>query len=203
MHFPLITLAALCASLVSAHPGEHHDPEEVAKEIQVRDSLATRAKRSISQFETTPEYQLLAKRSAARRSQAVRDLRKKHGIVSSKSYAFPCRWQATNDRTEPRKFRRDLATLEIYDAINHNLTANTSYTNWTPETTIFGANTSAILTPEVTDGPYYIVGERIRHNVKEAKYSDGVNLFLEVQYLDYLTGEPVPNLASEYLAERC
>ena len=83
MFFPLITLVALCAALTSAHPGEHHDHDEVAKQILARNFLASRAKRSISQFETTARYQALAKRSVARRSQAVRDLRKKDGIRSS------------------------------------------------------------------------------------------------------------------------
>ena len=85
--------------------------------------------------------------------------------------------------------------MEVYDAVNHNMTGIDDYDLWTPEATLFSANTSAILTPEITDGPYYVVGERIRHNVKEEKYSEGVNLYLEVQYLDVTTGEPVPNIA--------
>lgn len=60
---------------------------------------------------------------------------------------------------------------------------------------LFGANTSSILTPEVTDGPYYVTGEVIRQNVKEALYSDGVDLHLEVQYIDIETCEPVPDIA--------
>ena len=60
---------------------------------------------------------------------------------------------------------------------------------------LFGANTSSILTPEVTDGPYYVTGEVIRQNVKEALYSDGVDLHLEVQYIDVETCEPVPDVA--------
>ena len=79
------------------------------------------------------------------------------------------------------------------------MTGIDAYDQWTPEATLFSANTSAILTPEITDGPYYVVGERIRHNVKEPKYSDGVNLYLETQYVDVTTGEPVPNLASKSL----
>lgn len=94
----------------------------------------------------------------------------------------------------PQKFCRDLATLETYEAINHNQTSSVSYTSETPETTIFSANTSCILTPEVTGGPYYVTGESIRKNVKEDMYSDGVDLYLEVQYLDINTCEPVPGI---------
>lgn len=58
--------------------------------------------------------------------------------------------------------------------------------------TIFSANTSCILTPEVTDGPYYVVGEYIRKDVKEDQ--QGVDLYLEVQYIDITTCEPVSGL---------
>lgn len=60
---------------------------------------------------------------------------------------------------------------------------------------VFDANTSCILAPEVTDGPYYVVGEYMRSNVKEAEYSDGIDVFLEVQYIDVNTCEPIPAVA--------
>lgn len=93
--------------------------------------------------------------------------------------------------TEPKKYRRDLATLEIYEAINHNETA-LGYTPATPESTIFSANTSCILSPENTDGPYYVTGESIRKNVTEGQA--GIPLYLEVQYLDINTCLPVPDV---------
>lgn len=74
------------------------------------------------------------------------------------------------------------------------MTAIAHYSLDTPEHLIFGANASSILTPEVTDGPYYITGEAIRKNVKEDLYSDGVDLYLEVQYIDVNTCEPVPGV---------
>jgi protocatechuate 3,4-dioxygenase beta subunit len=57
---------------------------------------------------------------------------------------------------------------------------------------IFGGNTSAILAPTVTDGPYYIWGEVQRSNTKEEEYSNGVDVYLEVQYIDVNTCKPVP-----------
>ena len=60
---------------------------------------------------------------------------------------------------------------------------------------VFGANTSCILAPEVTSGPYYVVGEYMRSNVKESRYCDGVDLFLEVQFIDINTCEGVPDMA--------
>lgn len=93
---------------------------------------------------------------------------------------------------EPKKFRRDLATLEVYENINHNQTGIVDYSVNTPETTIFSANTSCILTPANTDGPYYVLGESIRQDVTEGQA--GVPLHLEVQYLDISTCEPVPDV---------
>jgi protocatechuate 3,4-dioxygenase beta subunit len=67
-----------------------------------------------------------------------------------------------------------------------------NYSPETDESIIFGANTSCILTPEVTDGPYYVTGEQIRKDVTEGQ--PGVPLYLEVQYLDIDTCEGVPGL---------
>jgi protocatechuate 3,4-dioxygenase beta subunit len=66
---------------------------------------------------------------------------------------------------------------------------------FTPLEEVFSANTSCILAPYVTDGPYYVVGEKLRSNVKESKYSDGVDLFLEVQYIDVNTCKAIPSVA--------
>lgn len=85
-------------------------------------------------------------------------------------------------------------TLTRRCPVNHNRTGILKYDINTPESTIFAANTSCVVTPEVTDGPYYVTGEIIRQNVKEAQYCDGVDLHLEVQYLNIETCEPVEGI---------
>lgn len=75
------------------------------------------------------------------------------------------------------------------------MTGTYDYNMFTSMEEVFSGNTSCILSPEITDGPYYVVGEKMRSNVKEALYSDGVDLFLEVQYIDVNTCEPVPAVA--------
>lgn len=72
------------------------------------------------------------------------------------------------------------------------MTGSVDYTPNTDAGTIFAANTSCILAPEVTDGPYYVNGEYVRKDVKEGQA--GVDLYLEVQYVDIETCEPVPDL---------
>ncbi|KAB2572126.1 putative gpi anchored protein [Lasiodiplodia theobromae] len=171
-----VVAAGLFAS-AAAHPGEHHDHHHIKREISARHVRAAAAKRSLDNCNSAAKHQALNARSYARRAQVAHELREKRGIAE-----------------KPQKFRRDLATLEEFEAVNHNMTGIYNYDEKTPAGAIFGANTSCILAPEVTDGPYYVVGEMIRKNVKEDKYSDGVDLYLEVQYIDIETCEPVPGV---------
>ncbi|CEJ57876.1 hypothetical protein PMG11_06554 [Penicillium brasilianum] len=171
----VLAIAAAClASPVVAHPGEKHDPHVIKREIHARDAMAAAAKRSLGGCESSLHARELHKRSVARRARTVNQLRQKRGITAN-----------------PQKWRRNLAQLEEWEAIDHNKTDILNYSPATPESIIFSANTSCILTPTVTDGPYYVWGEVIRKNVKEEKYSDGVDIFLEVQYIDINTCRPV------------
>lgn len=92
------------------------------------------------------------------------------------------------------KHRRNLAALERWEAVDHNhtLAMNDGSEVLNSENEVFGAYTSCILTPTVTDGPYYVWGEVVRQNVKEELYCDGVDVHLEVQYIDINTCRPVP-----------
>ena len=72
------------------------------------------------------------------------------------------------------------------------MTESLDYSVNTPASTIFAANTSCILAPEITDGPYYVLGELVRKDVKEGQ--PGVDLYLEAQYIDVETCEPVQGL---------
>ncbi|OJJ32504.1 hypothetical protein ASPWEDRAFT_140372 [Aspergillus wentii DTO 134E9] len=173
MHFSKLLLATLVTPLF-AHPGEKHDPHAVKREIHTRDVLASSGKRALDACSTTLGARHLHAKNVKRRAQTVDSLRKKRGITAN-----------------PQKYRRDLAALEEWEAINHNQTGLLDYSPHTPESVIFAANTSCILTPTVTDGPYYVWGEVIRQNVKEEEHCDGVDLFLEVQYIDINTCKPV------------
>ncbi|KAL4895013.1 Intradiol ring-cleavage dioxygenase [Aspergillus ambiguus] len=173
MHFSKI-FALTAATLALAHPGEKHDPQAVRREIHARDIMANQAKRSLDACANLDHAKQLQQRNVARRSRTARELRHARGITAN-----------------AHKWRRDLAALEEWESVNHNRTDLLSYSPNTPESVIFGGNTSAILTPTVTDGPYYVWGEIMRQNVKEEKYSDGVDMFLEVQYIDVNTCQPV------------
>ncbi|KAF2134973.1 GPI anchored dioxygenase-like protein [Dothidotthia symphoricarpi CBS 119687] len=162
-------------STVAAHPGEHHDHAQIKREIDIRQMRAAAAKRSLETCQGSLRHRDLMARSVARRSNALNKLRQKRNIAA-----------------EPKKFRRDLATLQAFEAANHNQTGVLDYNEFTDASTIFSANTSSILAPEITDGPYYVTGEYIRKDVTEGQ--PGVGLYLEVQYIDVTTCEPVPKL---------
>ncbi|KAI1347947.1 Intradiol ring-cleavage dioxygenase [Xylaria sp. FL0043] len=178
--FSALTLASatLLAGFASAHPGESHDHVKMKRELVARDNAAAVGARSLGSCSNSAASQALKARSIQRRAEAVKNIRQKRGI-----------------KAQAKKGKRTLEDLEAYEAINHNLTGSVSYDMFTPLEDVFSANTSCILAPYVTDGPYYVVGEKLRSNVKEAEYSDGVDLFLEVQYIDVNTCEPIPSMA--------
>ena len=86
---------------------------------------------------------------------------------------------------------RDLAALEEFEETTH-LSNLTGITDDTDPTTLFSSNASCILTPEVTEGPYFVTGEYIRSDVVETQ--DGVPLHMEFQFIDTSTCEPVDGL---------
>lgn len=177
--FSKIAAAGLAlAAGALAHPGEHHSNDHIRREIDIRDMTAAMGARSLSQCSGGATARRMKQRSIQRRADTVRSIREARGI-----------------KANPKKYRRDLADLQEWETVNHNKTGTYDYNAFTALETVFDANTSCILTPDNTAGPYYIVGEYFRSNVKEALYSAGVDVFLEVQYVDISTCAPVPNVA--------
>jgi hypothetical protein len=133
------TIAAAALITISlAHPGEHHDHHAVKREIAAREHLANHFRRSVDTCSGTEKSTSLATRSTARRSKLASELRLNRGIAAS-----------------PQKFRRDLATLEKFEAVNHNQTDSVDGNVSSFEASVFSANTSCVLTPEVTTPSTY------------------------------------------------
>ncbi|KAI0967443.1 Intradiol ring-cleavage dioxygenase [Xylaria arbuscula] len=178
--FPLWVLASasLLVGQTAAHPGESHDHVKMKRELLARDSGASIGARSLGACSNSPAAQALKARSVQRRAAKVVEMRKKRGIT-----------------TQPKKAKRTLEDLQSYELVNHNLTDQSTNTPFTALEDVFSANTSCILAPYVTDGPYYVAGEKLRSNVREHEYSDGIDLFLEAQYIDVNTCEAIPSMA--------
>lgn len=173
-----VGLAAAASAVVYAHPGETHSNEHLRREIAARDLNAAVGARALGQCADSATARRVKQRNIQRRAETVEALRKERGITA-----------------KPKKYRRDLADLQEWETVNHNKTGVLDYDMFTPLETVFDANTSCVLAPEITDGPYYVVGEYMRSNVIEAEYCEGVPLFLEVQYVDINTCGAVPNVA--------
>ncbi|EFQ27291.1 hypothetical protein CGRA01v4_04350 [Colletotrichum graminicola] len=77
---------------------------------------------------------------------------------------------------------------------SHNAT-NLGYTLNTKAATLFSGSKSCILTPEVTQGPYYVSGEYVRRNLIDDQ--EGIDITLDYQVVDVETCEPVPKVYLE------
>ncbi|ROW00260.1 hypothetical protein VSDG_03593 [Cytospora chrysosperma] len=161
-----------------AHPGEVHNNDEIRRDIEARDLHSAVGARALAQCSGGATARRLKQRAVQRRADKVKALREARGITAA-----------------PKKYRRELADLQEYETVNHNMTGTYDYNMFTALENVFDANTSCIQTPIVTAGPYYINGEYFRSNVKETEFSEGVDLFIEVQYVDISTCAPVPAVA--------
>ncbi|KAG9645473.1 aromatic compound dioxygenase, partial [Aureobasidium melanogenum] len=171
-----VLLTASLSSLSHAHPGEHEMADALAK----RAEHAAVVQRGLENCYNHPKFLEMQKRGQERRWEKAQQLRKARGIHES----------------TPFKTRRDLAALESFEEVNHNLTS-LDYTDSTAPSVLFAnyKNASCILTPEVVVGPYFVIGEYYRTNVVESQ--GGVPVHLEYQYIDTSTCEPATGLYLE------
>ncbi|PWW74372.1 aromatic compound dioxygenase, partial [Tuber magnatum] len=57
---------------------------------------------------------------------------------------------------------------------------------------LFSGDVKCVLQPEVTQGPYYVDGELVRHDVRDGE--PGIDLWADIQVVDINTCDPIPNL---------
>lgn len=128
----LATSSAIGAAV--AHPGESHSRTQVRRDILKRNDIATHAKRGLDACSGTLAARQLDERAIARRSAKFEKLRAARGISADAGILG----------------RRDLAALEAFEEVNHNMTSS-----YVEGQALFSSNgsTSCILTPEVTIGP--------------------------------------------------
>ncbi|ETS87847.1 hypothetical protein PFICI_01675 [Pestalotiopsis fici W106-1] len=158
-------LTLLSGSAVLAHPG--HD---INKEIAARQEYLTSVKRTnLAHCTETLKARGIERRNVARRQAKLEDARVKRGLK-----------------------KRDLGTVL---GTSHNAT-DLGYTLDTPADELFsGVNGSCLLSPEATQGPYYVGGEYVREDIIEEQ--EGVDTILDYQVIDVDTCEPVPDVYVE------
>lgn len=93
--------------------------------------------------------------------------------------------------------KRIILERDLDTALNTTHHSNlTELTADTDPSILFTGNGSCALVPETTQGPYYVSGEFIRSNVTEDQV--GVPLYLDFQFIDTNTCEPVEGVAVDY-----
>ena len=164
MVFPssLLALGLLAAPAALGHPG--HDIREEAAE---RREFLKRSPNSVRSC--IPELERRGYQAAAleRRQQMAHEARVKRGL--------------TDRPLVRRDFNTSLAT-------SHESTSDV--TLGVDERLLFTDNSTCVLQPEVTQGPYYVDGELIRSNITEEQV--GVPLYLDIQLVDTANCLPVP-----------
>ncbi|KAH7141349.1 Intradiol ring-cleavage dioxygenase [Dactylonectria estremocensis] len=143
----------------------HNVAEEAAER---RDFLQSVKRASLAHCADKLKARGVHTRNAARRAAQVEKARKKRNIK-----------------------KRDLDTVL---ATSHNET-DQGFTVNTDAATLFAGINSCVLTPEVTQGPYYVAGEYVRENLVEEQ--GGLDIVLDYQVIDVETCEPIPDVYLE------
>ncbi|KAI1098728.1 aromatic compound dioxygenase [Jackrogersella minutella] len=156
---------AFLASHAVAHPG--HD---ISHEVKERREFLNSVKRT-NLDHCAPKLRArgIERRNVERRTALLERAREKRGFNK----------------------KRDLDSVL---ATNHSATG-LGYTPSTDAATLFAGYNACLLTPEVTQGPYYVGGEYVRENVVEEQ--TGVDTILDYQVIDVNTCEPVTDVYVE------
>ncbi|KAI0601080.1 aromatic compound dioxygenase [Biscogniauxia sp. FL1348] len=166
MHFIQTVVSGLALLSSSVTAHPGHD---LTQEIAERREFLSSVKRTdLTHCAEKLKARGVTKRNVARRSAMLEKARAKRGLK-----------------------KRDLDTVLATD---HNATS-LGYTPNTDAATLFSGNNSCILTPEVTQGPYYVGGEYVRRNLIEDQ--EGLDTILDYQVIDVDTCEPVTDVYLE------
>lgn len=146
-----------------------HPGHDISQEIAERREFLSSIKRSdLSHCAEKLKARGVNKRNVERREAALQKARAKRGLK-----------------------KRDLDTIL---AVDHNSTT-LGYTLNTDAATLFSGNSSCVLTPEVTQGPYYVGGEYVRRDIRDDQ--EGVDTVIDYQVIDVDTCEPVTDVYLE------
>jgi len=164
MVFPssLLALGLLVAPGVLGHPG-HDIREEAAERREFLKRSPNTVRSCIPQLERRG-YQAAA---LERRQQMAHEARVKRGLAD-----------------------RPLVRRDFKESLETDHESTSDVTLGSDERLLFADNSTCLLQPEVTQGPYYVDGELIRSDISEDQI--GVPLYLDIQLVDTSNCLPVP-----------
>lgn len=184
------SFVALAASMLAvAHPGEEHHHDESAD--LARRFHATNYRRSLlkscgSSIERRHE---IARATHAKREAELAHLRRQvaHNKQKKRSLANSAKF---GRRQAPSESTADAFTEEVLST-DHESNRTDISLNITNSDLFDDAsgNSTCLLQPEATIGPYWVAGEYVRDNITEDQ--QGVPLYMRAQFLDVDTCEPI------------
>ncbi|KAH8645531.1 Intradiol ring-cleavage dioxygenase, partial [Tricladium varicosporioides] len=183
MYFLNLVSATLVGSFVAlsnAHPGADHKREAREHMAAVQ---AAHLPNDLSHCAEILRRDGHEQRAIERRMEVLRSEREQRGLPTE-ARILKARG-SLNDRDAPMVLKTD----------------HKSKTKFGPDSKhseIF-ANTSCVLTPHITEGPYWVIGEVIHGDLREKdKGQKGVDVILDVQVVDISTCKPLPNIYVEF-----
>lgn len=183
-----VLAAILLAQPGIAHPGQSQD--ELQNEIQQRAEYLSTHKRTLADCADKLKARGNDAILQARRSGKLENLRKKRSIDT-------CRWSYVGfAELLANKYEALINARSFEDVLNKDHHSNLTVTPETDDPSIiFTGNASCMLTPETTEGPYWVSGELVRENIVETQ--EGVPLTLDIQVVDVNNCEPIPQVYTE------
>ncbi|KAJ8578974.1 hypothetical protein ON010_g228 [Phytophthora cinnamomi] len=126
--------------------------------------------------------------SADQRTVFVQNTRRALQECSKTSTSRKLQERAVNRRTEAierlRQERRQRRLTDHHSSVN--------VTKDTAASALFDSDATAVVEPEVTQGPYYVSGELIRSDMKDGQ--EGVDMYIDIQVIDVSNCEPVKDM---------
>ncbi|ETS87786.1 hypothetical protein PFICI_01614 [Pestalotiopsis fici W106-1] len=161
MHLTKLVTPLAVLATIAQAQGSH----DIEEEIKVRRGfLSTQKRTSLSHCSEKLKARGLDERNINRRAAGVHEARVKRQITK---------------RSEDDVLATD-----------HNKTSS-AYSENTAAATLFADYQSCLLTPQVTQGPYYVADEYVRREISEDL--EGVPIVMDFQVVDINTCEPMPN----------
>ncbi|KAK6535673.1 hypothetical protein TWF694_002126 [Orbilia ellipsospora] len=160
-----LALTSLQITSVLTHGDESYEA------IQKRNQFIS--SRSLAACRDNEDAKALFERSFKRRQDLVNLIRMDRGL---------------DPRTLEDSHRIAKRDFDSVSKINHNDTFSGAAFD-TDSSVLFGGNTSCLLVPEVTEGPYFVSGEYIRSDISDGQR--GLDLYLDIQVIDTTTCKPI------------
>ncbi|OWZ06437.1 Extracellular dioxygenase [Phytophthora megakarya] len=155
---------AMAACTLSNSATAHEEQARQVLSTNERKLFAENAQAALTQCTKSTSSRKLQERAITRRTQTVEKLRQQLG-----------------------RRRLDAATVTAKSHLS-----TTTVTTTSTATVLFGSQTTVLVEPEVTQGPYYVSGEHIRSDMRESQ--KGVEMYVDVQVIDVSTCKPVENM---------